>query len=70
MMREQIEDEQESKSEVGRNLTKSNNEVTVWRNKYEVDAIQRTEELEEAKKKLVTRLQTSEEQLETIQASV
>ena len=39
-----------------------------WRNKYETDAIQRTEELEEAKKKLVNRLQESEEQVEAAQA--
>ena len=66
--REQIEDEQEAKTEVGRTLSKSNNEVIVWRNKYEIDAVQRTEELEEAKKKLVGRLQQSEETLETMQA--
>merc|ERR1739848_220365 len=51
-----------------RNLTKSNNEVIYWRNKYETDAIQRTEELEEAKKKLVARLQESEEQVEAAQS--
>ena len=34
-----------------RALSKANAEVAQWRNKYETDAIQRTEELEEAKKK-------------------
>merc|ERR1712183_487917 len=43
------------------------NEVVQWRTKYEVDAIQRTEELEEAKKKLVGRLQDAEEQVEAAQ---
>ncbi|NXF27387.1 MYH4 protein, partial [Rhodinocichla rosea] len=39
-----------------------------WRTKYETDAIQRTEELEEAKKKLAQRLQESEEQIEAVNA--
>merc|ERR1712227_765548 len=60
--------EEETKTELQRTLTKSNNEVVVWRNKYETDAVQRTEELEEAKKKLVGRLQESEEQVEAAQA--
>ena len=68
MLKEQIEDEQESKAEINRNLTKMNNEVVNWRTKYEVDAIQRTEELEEAKKKLVSRLQAAEELVETYQS--
>ena len=57
MLREQHEEEVEGKQEVSRNLSKSQNEVVHWRNKYETDAIQRTEELEEAKKRLVGRLQ-------------
>ena len=68
MLKEQLEEEQEAKTELQRTLTKSNNEVVVWRNKYETDAVQRTEELEEAKKKLVGRLQESEEQVEAAQA--
>ncbi|XP_029768035.1 myosin heavy chain, skeletal muscle-like [Terrapene carolina triunguis] len=43
-----------------------NNEVAQWRIKYETDAIQRTEELEEAKKKLAQRLQEAEEQAEAV----
>merc|ERR1712066_392428 len=39
-----------------------------WRTKYETDAIQRTEELEEAKKKLASKLQDMEEQCESTQA--
>ena len=62
-----MEEETESKQEVQRNLSKSQTEVGHWRNKYETDAIQRTEELEEAKKKLVVRLQESEEQVEATQ---
>ena len=65
-----MEEETESKQEVQRNLSKSQTEVGHWRNKYETDAIQRTEELEEAKKKLVVRLQDSEEQVEATQGKL
>ncbi|CAG5897246.1 unnamed protein product [Menidia menidia] len=66
LLREQFEEEQEAKAELRRCLSKANTEVSQWRNKYETDAIQRTEELEEAKKKLAQRLQEAEEQIETV----
>ncbi|XP_021238578.1 myosin heavy chain, skeletal muscle, adult-like [Numida meleagris] len=46
----------------------ANSEVAQWRTKYETDAIQRTEELEEAKKKLAQRLQDAEEHVEAVNA--
>ena len=49
LLREQYEEEQEAKGELQRSLSKANAEVALWRTKYETDAIQRTEELEEAK---------------------
>ncbi|XP_071384729.1 myosin heavy chain, fast skeletal muscle-like [Centroberyx affinis] len=66
LLREQFEEEQEAKAELQRSLSKTNTEVALWRNKYETDAIQRTEELEEAKKKLAQRLQEAEEQIEAV----
>ncbi|XP_028267757.1 myosin heavy chain, fast skeletal muscle-like [Parambassis ranga] len=66
LIREQYEEEQEAKAELQRSLSKANSEVALWRNKYETDAIQRTEELEEAKKKLAQRLQEAEEQIEAV----
>ena len=48
LLREQYEEEQEGKAELQRALSKANSEVAQWRTKYETDAIQRTEELEEA----------------------
>ena len=68
LIREQFEEEQEAKGDLQRSLSKANTEVAQWRNKYETDAIQRTEELEEAKKKLATRLQEAEETVEATQA--
>ena len=49
LLREQYEEEQEAKAELQRGLSKANSEVAQWRTKYETDAIQRTDELEEAK---------------------
>uniref|UniRef100_A0A669Q5F1 Myosin motor domain-containing protein n=1 Tax=Phasianus colchicus TaxID=9054 RepID=A0A669Q5F1_PHACC len=68
LLREQYEEEVEAKSELQRNLSKANAEVAQWRTKYETDAIQRTEELEEAKKKLAIRLQEAEEAVEAAHA--
>ncbi|XP_070704641.1 myosin-4-like [Pempheris klunzingeri] len=66
LLREQYEEEQEGKAELHRCLSKANSEVAQWRTKYESDAIQRTEELEEAKKKLALRLQDAEEAVEAV----
>ncbi|MXQ86794.1 hypothetical protein E5288_WYG013143 [Bos mutus] len=52
----------------GRPHAEANAEVAQWRSKYEADAIQRTEELEEAKKKLALRLQEAEEGVEAAHA--
>ncbi|XP_061110158.1 myosin-7-like [Conger conger] len=68
LLREQYEEEQEAKAELQRSLSKANSEVAQWRTKYETDAIQRTEELEDAKKKLVQRLQEAEEAVEAVNA--
>uniref|UniRef100_A0A8C5PGQ6 Myosin-7 n=1 Tax=Leptobrachium leishanense TaxID=445787 RepID=A0A8C5PGQ6_9ANUR len=68
LLREQYEEEQEAKAELQRVLSKANSEVAQWRTKYETDAIQRTEELEEAKKKLAQRLQEAEEAVEAVNA--
>ncbi|XP_029286638.1 myosin heavy chain, fast skeletal muscle-like [Cottoperca gobio] len=68
LLREQYEEEQEAKSELQRAMSKANSEVAHWRAKYETDAIQRTEELEESKKKLAQRLQDAEESIEAVNA--
>ncbi|XP_054614441.1 myosin-2-like isoform X2 [Dunckerocampus dactyliophorus] len=66
LLREQFEEEQEAKAELHRCLSKANSDVAQWRTKYETDAIQRNEELEEAKKKLALRLQEAEEAMEAV----
>ncbi|XP_040924539.1 myosin-1-like isoform X2 [Betta splendens] len=64
LLREQFEEEQEAKAELQRTMYKANTEVAQWRTKYETDAIQRNDELEEAKKRLAQRLQEAEETVE------
>ncbi|KAM8755414.1 myosin-7B-like isoform 2-T4 [Acanthopagrus schlegelii] len=68
LLREQLEEEQEAKAELQRTLSKANSQVVQWRAKYETDAVLRIEELEDAKKKLVVKLQTVEEAVEASQA--
>ncbi|XP_015250028.1 PREDICTED: myosin-7B-like [Cyprinodon variegatus] len=64
----QLEDEQEAKAELQKALSKANSQVVEWRTKYETQAVLKIEELEEAKKKLVVKLQTAEEAVEAAQA--
>ncbi|GAA6225053.1 myosin heavy chain, fast skeletal muscle-like [Lates japonicus] len=68
LLREQFEEEQEAKAELQRAMSKANSDVAQWRTKYETDAIQRNDELEEAKKKLAQRLQEAEEGIEAVNA--
>ncbi|XP_045911523.1 myosin-7-like isoform X2 [Micropterus dolomieu] len=68
LLTEQLEAEQEAKAELQRELSKANSQVVQWRAKYETDAVLRIEELEDAKKKLVVKLQTVEEAVEMSQA--
>ncbi|KAK5895237.1 hypothetical protein CesoFtcFv8_011849 [Champsocephalus esox] len=68
LLREQLEEEQEAKAELQRELSKANGQVVQWRAKYETDAVMRIEELEDAKKKLVVKLQNTEEAVESSHA--
>lgn len=49
LLKEQLEEEQESKLELQRQVSRLNSEVTHWRTRYEAEAIQHTDELEDAK---------------------
>ncbi|XP_049926283.1 myosin heavy chain, fast skeletal muscle-like [Epinephelus moara] len=59
LLREQFEEEQEAKAELQRGMSKANSEVAQWRSKYETDAIQRTEELEEANQRVIDSMQST-----------
>ncbi|CAK6981996.1 myosin-7B-like [Scomber scombrus] len=68
LLSEQLEEEQEAKAELQRALSAANSQLAQWRTKYETDAVLRIEELEDAKKKLVVKLQSVEETVEATQA--
>jgi len=64
-LREQLEEEQEARSDLQRQLTRANNETAVWRQKFESgEGGIRPEEMDEFKKKLAARIQDGEAQLE------
>lgn len=48
-LRDQFEEEQEIKADLQRVVSKANSDVAMWKAKYETDAVQRNEELEEAR---------------------
>ncbi|XP_072044348.1 myosin-16-like [Amphiura filiformis] len=64
-LREAVDEEAEGKAEATRNLAKVNSELSALRAKFDSEAVQRAEELEEQRKKLVAKLAALEEQLAT-----
>uniref|UniRef100_A0A1L8E5A3 Putative myosin class i heavy chain n=1 Tax=Nyssomyia neivai TaxID=330878 RepID=A0A1L8E5A3_9DIPT len=69
-LREQVEEEAEGKADLQRQLSKANAESQIWRSKYESDGVARSEELEEAKRKLQARLAEAEETIESLNQKV
>ncbi|XP_077289717.1 myosin heavy chain isoform X15 [Arctopsyche grandis] len=65
-IREQVEEEAEGKADIQRQLSKANAESQLWRSKYESEGLARSEELEEAKRKLQARLAEAEETIESL----
>lgn len=64
-LREQLDEEQEARSDLQRQLTRANNEAAVWRQKFESgEGGIRPEDMDELKKKLAARIQDGEAQLE------
>merc|ERR1711963_301276 len=66
LMREQLEEEGQSKADALRMLSKSVGEAQMWRQKYEKDGLARAEELESAKLKLQSRLAEAEGALQNL----
>lgn len=54
VLKEQLEEEQESKQELQRLVSKLNGDATHWRTKHESDAIQHADELEETRSAALT----------------
>ncbi|KAM4889425.1 LOW QUALITY PROTEIN: myosin-15 [Thomomys bottae] len=66
LLREQYEEEQEFKAKLHQALCKGNTETVQWRLQYEYDVMQRTEDLECARKKLAIRLQEAAEAMTAV----
>lgn len=70
-LREQMEEEQEGRADLQRLLTKSANEVAMWRQKCESgEGGVRSEEMDEMKRKMNAKLQEAESQMEAALAKV
>jgi len=64
-LKEQLEEEQEGRADAQRLLTKANNDIAEWRRKFESgEGGIRSEELEDLKRKMLSRLNDLEAQLE------
>lgn len=69
-VREQLEEEQEARADVQRQLSRANAEAQEWRSKYEGEGMARAEELEDAKRKLQTKLADAEQDAEAAHIKV
>jgi len=70
-LREQLDEEQEARADLQRQLTRANNEAAAWKQKFESgEGGIRPEEMDELKKKLTARIQDGEAQLEATLAKV
>ncbi|KAG7174237.1 Myosin heavy chain, muscle-like 12, partial [Homarus americanus] len=65
-LREQLDEENEIKTDMQRMLSKASAEVLMWRSKYESEGVARAEELEAARIKLSCRLEEAEAQIEQL----
>eukprot|EP00080_Pristionchus_pacificus_P015122 PDM75142.1 myo-5 [Pristionchus pacificus] len=61
-LRDQMDDEAESKTELARLLSKANAETAQWRARFEGEGMVRAEEIEEARRRLAVKLQEMQEQ--------
>ncbi|XP_065312696.1 myosin heavy chain, striated muscle-like isoform X2 [Gordionus sp. m RMFG-2023] len=69
-LKDQLDEEQEAKTEIQRQFTKVNSEYAALKAKFDGESVQRSEELEESRKKLQQRLQQAEEALEAAQVKI
>uniref|UniRef100_A0A914UJZ5 Myosin heavy chain n=1 Tax=Plectus sambesii TaxID=2011161 RepID=A0A914UJZ5_9BILA len=69
-LREALEEEQDGKTDLQRQLSKANAETQQWRARYEGEGMSRSEELEDARRKLQAKLQEMQEQLDATNGRV
>ena len=63
-LKSQLEDEMAGKADLQRNLAKAIVEGQQWRSKFETEGLAKSEELEDAKRRLSSKLAEAEEQVE------
>lgn len=68
--RERVDEELESKNEVVRHLSKANAEIMEWRAKFENEGLIRSEELEDNKRKLFTKLTEAQDSLDSVNGKI
>ncbi|XP_038654549.1 myosin-7-like [Scyliorhinus canicula] len=66
VLREQLEEEQDERSNLQKSACKANADALLWKTKYETEGVQKLGELEEARKKLAAQLQEAEEKAEAV----
>lgn len=69
-LREQLEEESESKADMQRQLSRANADAQSWRVKYESEGLARAEELEDAKRKLQVKLQEMESAVDSAHTKI
>jgi len=69
-LREQLEEESDSKTDLQRQLSRANAEANQWRVKFESEGVSRSEELEEIRRKLSAKLQECESNLESAASKI
>ena len=69
-LRERIEEENSAKADIQRSLSRNVAEAQIWKSKYSTEAVARIEDLENAKSKLVARINEAEECIEGLNLKV
>ncbi|CAJ0577053.1 unnamed protein product, partial [Mesorhabditis spiculigera] len=69
-LREALEEEQDGKTELQRLISKANAEAQQWRARYEGEGMNRAEELEEARRRLQSKLNEMQESVESHQQKI
>ncbi|CAL4159665.1 unnamed protein product, partial [Meganyctiphanes norvegica] len=65
-LREQLDEESESKSDIHRQLSKANADIQMYRAQYESEGVAKAEEIDASRQKLQTRLDEAEQQIDSL----
>ena len=65
-LREQLDEESESKSDLHRQLSKANADIQIYRAQYESEGVAKAEEIDASRQKLQARLDEAEQQIDSL----